>query len=189
MESTVEEQQAITRLRQGDVEALGYLVQAHWPRALRAAYLVTGDRAMAEDVVQEAFLRAYRRIDRFDGSRPFAPWLGRIVARTALDVVRSLSGHDLSLSDDAGVLLGTLPDPSPTPDVALDQSELRREVWDALARLSARQRVAIVMRYYLDLSEEEMAIRLAVPPGTVKSRLHAARDRLKLVLGPVIVWG
>jgi len=181
----MEEQEAIVRLKQGDIDGLEALVRQHQVQAVRTAYLITRDRAMAEDIVQAAFLRAYERISQFDARRPFGPWFLRSVANDAIKAATrrkylvsletSAEGGDRSLED-------LLADPTPRPASLVETIETREAVWAALGKLPPAQRAAIVLRYYLGLSEAEMATELACPPGTVKWRLHAARNRLRTLL-------
>ncbi len=178
-----EERRAIERLKDGDIGGLEVLVRRYQIRAVRAAYLVVRDRALAEDVVQGAFVRAYERIGRFDLERPFAPWFLKIVVNDAVRVA-SRRERTSSLEDGvAGTLLIQLADPSPGPDALTEREERRRKVWEALERLPPVQRAAVVQRYYLGMSEAEMAEDAASPPGTIKWRLHAARKSLSQILG------
>jgi RNA polymerase sigma-70 factor (ECF subfamily) len=180
---------AIARLKEGDIDGLAALVRLHQVRALRAAYLVTRDRALAEDVVQAAFLRAYQRIAQFDATRPFGPWFLRSVVNAAVQAtgqrarVVPLEPAD---ADERGATGATLPDNGPGPDLHWEAVETREELWAALGQLTPRQREAVVLRYYLNLDESEMARQLDCPPGTVKSRLSAARARLRSLLRPSI---
>lgn len=177
---------AITRLKNGEIKGLAVLVQRYQTQAIRTAFLITQDRALAEDVVQAAFLRVYQRIEQFDTRRPFGPWFMRIAANAA---VQAAQRNLRQVSLDAPVSLdGELTYADVLPMLALDPAgeaeaaELRQQVWEALGRLSPEQRAAIVMRYYLDLSESEMAAQLETPAGTIKWRLHAARKRLRALL-------
>jgi RNA polymerase sigma-70 factor, ECF subfamily len=182
----MDDSHAIKRLKRGDIGGLAALVERYQMQAVRTAYLITGDRAMAEDVVQAAFLHAYKAIQGFDNQRPFAPWFLRSVANAAIQAARRGQREaSLDESPDFGVetFADLLPDPAPIPDDAAEQAELRRAVWGALQSLSPEQRAAIVLRYFLDLSESEMSARLDCPPGTVKWRLHAAKKRLRALLG------
>jgi RNA polymerase sigma-70 factor (ECF subfamily) len=184
----MEEQEAIARLKRGDIGGLEALVRKYQVQAVRTAYLIIRDRALAEDIVQAAFLRAYERINQFDAGRPFGPWFLRSVANDAIKAAarreRRVSleaaseGEETSLAD-------LLADPGPGPDDLVEAAEIRRTVWAALGKLPPTQRAAIVLRYYLDLSEAEMADELACPPGTVKWRLHTARKRLRTLLRPL----
>ncbi len=184
----MEEQEAIARLKRGDVGGLEALVRRYQVQAVRTAYLITRDRALAEDVVQAAFLRAYERIGQFDAGRSFGPWFLRSVANDAVKAA-TRGKHQISLETGAGgeeaSLADLLADPNPGPADLVEAAETRQAVWTALGSLPPAQRAAIVLRYYLDLSEAEMAGELACPPGTVKWRLHAARKRLRRLLRPL----
>ena len=137
----------------------------HWPRAFRAAYLVTHDAAAAEDIAQEAFLSAIRALDRFDRRRPFGPWLHRIVVNRAIDWVRLRRlRHEVELVDATGV------DPS---------DDLDDDTLGALRRLSPEHRAVIVMRYLLDMTPGEIADALGLPRGTVNSRLRRGLDAMR----------
>lgn len=174
--------QAIIRLKWGDIRALDALVERYQVRATRTAYLITQDAALASDVVQDAFVSAYRAIGGFDLRRPFAPWFMRAVVNGAIKAARRDRGHD-SLDDfaeDDAAFPDPLIDAGLEAVVAAAQTE--QAIWDALAQLSPERRAVIVLRYYLDLSEIEMAEQLDVPAGTVKSRLHAARKQLRGLL-------
>jgi RNA polymerase sigma-70 factor (ECF subfamily) len=137
----------------------------HWPRALRAAYLVTHDPQAAEDIAQESFLAAIRALDRFDRRRPFGPWLHRIVVNRAIDWSRARALR-------AEVELGEHVAGSEV------QAELADETFAALARISAEHRAVIVLRYLLEFTPGEIADALGVPRGTVNSRLRRGLDAL-----------
>jgi RNA polymerase sigma-70 factor (ECF subfamily) len=192
----VDETQAIAALKRGDPAGLEALVRRYQLRAIRAAYLIVRDRPLAEDLVQTAFLRAYDRIGQFDASRPFGPWFLRSVVNDAvkaaarqarhrsLDDEASTSGEDGAA--DAALLAELLADPGPGPEALAETAETRRAVWRALGKLPSAERGAIVRRYYLDQGERQMAAELNTPPGTIKWRLHRARQRLRAWLGPAL---
>lgn len=179
------EKAAVSRLKNGDIRGLAALVEAHQVKAARAAYLIVRDPALAQDIVQAAFLRFYERIGRYDSTRPFAPYFMRMVVNDALAALRTRSrSTSLDVPDGEISLEDVLPDPALTPDGALEAAELRGAVEAALEKLSPEQRAAVVLRYYLGLSEADMAASLDVPPGTVKWRLHAAKKQLRALLNP-----
>jgi RNA polymerase sigma-70 factor (ECF subfamily) len=174
------ERRAIERLKRGDIGGLEALVRAHQTRALRVAYLVTRDSALAEDVVQHSFLRAYERIGGFDAERPFGPWFLRSVVNEA---VKAASRRERLVpleqaADDESILA----DPGYRTDDLAERAEIRRKVWESLGKLPPAQRAVVVQRYYLGMSEAEMAEAGDAPPGTIKWRLHAARQRLSRML-------
>ncbi len=175
----MDEREAVARLKRGDISGLEALVLRYQVQAVQAAYLVVGDYALAEDVAQAAFLRAYERIASFDADRPFGPWFMRLVVNRA---VSSAGGrHDLSFEDYAEEGYD-VPSPDPGLQEMLEAAETREEILAALDSLSPGQRAAVVMRYFLDMSDAEVSQQLAVPPGTVRRRLHDARQRLRRLL-------
>jgi RNA polymerase sigma-70 factor (ECF subfamily) len=180
----MEERSAIERLKRGDIGGLEMLVRMHHTRAVRAADLIVRDRALAEDVVQSAFVRAYERIGQFELDRPFSPWFMRVVVN---DAVKAVSRRERKVSfyeGDAEDLLARLADPGAGPHEMAEEAETRRRVWRAMEELPPAQRAVIVQRYYLGMSEAEMAQSGESPPGTIKSRLNAARKGLSKLLRP-----
>lgn len=178
----MEEREAVERLKQGNLVGMEYLVRAHQLRAVRAAYLITRDDAMAKDIVQQSFLRAVECIGQFDASRPFAPWFLRIVTNAAVKAAVQ-AAREVPLDEPRGVdaetLAEQLPADDPGPEAQLEDGEMRQALWSALGHLSPEDRAALVMRYYLGLSETDMAQAMHVAAGTVKWRLHQARKRLR----------
>ncbi len=184
----MDEPQAIARLKRGDISGLELLVRHYQVRAVRAAFLIVRDQHLAEDTVQTAFVRAYERIHQFDSTRSFGPWFLRSVVNDAIKAAgrrERLVPLDSMVDDREDALGEFLTDPGLGPEDLVEQAESREFIWAALGSLSPTQRAVIVQRYFLDLSEAEMAEELDCPPGTVKWRLHAARTRLRLLLRPV----
>ena len=177
----MDERRAIERLKGGDPGGLESLVKVHQVRAVRAAYLICRDRPLAEDVVQGAFVKAYERIETFDGRRPFGPWFTRMVVN---DAIKAASRRERTTRYEGGSPEALLENPGTGPHELLEEAEERRRVWAALAKLPPAQRAAIVQRYYLGMSEAEMAGNEDSPPGTIKWRLHAARRKLSKLLRP-----
>jgi len=178
----MEEKQAIGLLARSDPEGLAWLVERHQLKALRTAFLITRERALAEDVVQDRFARLPGAIHSFDRQRPFEPWFLRTVVNAALQAV-SHQKRTVSLADLEGAerwLERAVQAPSPEEQV--QQAELAQLLWEQMRQLSPQQRAVIVMRYYLGMSEAEMAEAVAAPKGTIKWRLHAARTRLRGLL-------
>ena len=168
----------VERAQRGDVDAFEALVDRHRRVALRVAYAVAGDDA--EDAVQDAFVKAYGALGRFRAGSPFRPWMLRIVANEARNRRRS-AGRRSALA------LRAAQEPSgeaaPSPEAALLAGERRATLLAALSQLSERDRTVIACRYLLELSEAETAATLGVRPGTVKSRLSRALDRLREEVG------
>jgi RNA polymerase sigma factor (sigma-70 family) len=166
--------------RNGDIESFGRLVERYQTVAHRTAYMLgAGDDAA--DVVQEAFMKAYAALERFNLAAPFRPWLLAIVANEARNRWRWLSRHRT-------VPLALMGDDPPqasmrSPHDIAEGREIRRALRDALSTLPPRQRDVIVCRYLLDLSERDTSAVLNIPPGTVKSRLSRALRALEQAPG------
>lgn len=180
----MDERAAVDRLKRGDVGGLEPLVDRYHTRAARAAYLVVHDGALAEDVAQDAFVRAFERIGSFDADRPFGPWFMKLVLNEAIAAARKRGRFASREVRGAEEILARLADPAAGPHGLAEAGEVRRRVWRALEELPPIQRAAIVERYYLGLSEAEMSERGASPPGTIKRRLHDARRGLSKLLRP-----
>jgi RNA polymerase sigma-70 factor, ECF subfamily len=163
-DSARQEQAWVREAREGSASAIEALFRLHWPRAYRAAFLVVHDAAAAEDIAQEAFLAAIRRLDSFERGRPFSPWLHRIVVNRAIDWTRARQ-----LRREAGVA------EAPAPDHV---AELSDDTLAALAALTPEHRAVIVLRYVLGYSPGEIAGLLELPRGTVNSRLRRGLDTL-----------
>lgn len=172
----LEEAELVDRARHGDVAAYEELVRRYQDLAMRTAYVITGG-ADAPDAVQEAFVKAYYSLGRFRADRPFRPWLLRIVANEAINRRRSARRHaNLALRAAEGRLPG---DAVPSPEGAALAQEKQEELLHAVNGLRAEDRLLIAYRYWLDLSEAEMAEALGCARGTVKSRLSRALARLR----------
>ena len=171
------EQEAVARLKARDISGLEELVRRYYTQAAQAAFLVVDDRSLAEDVAQSAFLNAYEHIGSFDSSRPFGPWFLRSVINSA---IKTASGKREIWFD--AQTNTEMADPGAGAVEMLEAAETRGEVLAALHKLSPAQRAAVIMKYYLNVSDVEAARLLEVPPGTVRRRLHDARKRLRKLL-------
>ena len=163
--------------RPRDLESYDQLVREHQGIAFRTAYVITGSAADAEEVVQDAFVKAYRARGRFRSGAPFRPWLLAIVANEARNRRRATGRRarlPLQLAEER---------PSggaaPSPEVALLAREERAELLAAVDRLGEEQRAAVACRYFLGLSEAETAAVLGCRPGTVKSLAARALAELR----------
>lgn len=175
------ESEAVSRLKSGDIDGLEILVALYQQQALDVSYLISANYTLSEDIVQSAFLRVYERIEQFEARRPFGPWFLRIVVN---DTLKALTRRQsVSLDVDSG-LHSLLPPASDNPYATIESAETKEEVWQTLEDLSPGQRAAVVMRYYMDLSDLEISIALRIPQSTVRRRLHDARKRLRVLLPP-----
>jgi RNA polymerase sigma-70 factor (ECF subfamily) len=176
----MEDQIAISLLKQGNLNGLETLVNRYQVKAIHAAYLITNERASAEDVVQSVFVKVAERIHQFDEKREFHPWLFRIVVNEALNAVNKRKRNvPLEEPDEPTEKIAKwLTDPSPQPDQLLEQKELSENILNAIRSLSPEQRAVVVMRYYLDMSEADMSAKMERPLSTIKWWLRDARKRL-----------
>jgi RNA polymerase sigma factor (sigma-70 family) len=175
------EDELIERTKRGDVDAYEALVQTYQGIAFRTAYAITGSAADAEEAAQDGFVKAFRAIGRFRRGEAFRPWLLRIVANEARNRRRS-AGRRARLVLRAAAEEGS-GDAVPSPEESLLTAERSAELLAAMEALPDEQRLALVCRYFLELSEEETAAALGVRAGTVKSRLSRALARLREQLG------
>jgi RNA polymerase sigma-70 factor (ECF subfamily) len=164
----------ILAAQKGDQDAFGQLVRHHQRRAYAVARGIVLNHEDAEDAVQEAFLHAYRALDRFRPDQAFGAWLHRIVANAALDLTRRRKVREAD----------ELPDTvaSPFRDPA-ESGDLRRKLREALAELPPRQRAVIVLHDVEGYKHAEIGKALGIPEGTARSDLHYARARLRDALG------
>ena len=171
----------IEQAKRGDIAAYEELVRRYEEVAFRTAYLVCGDADEARDAAQDGFLRAYHALPRFrEGAEP-RPWLLRIVANAARNRRRGSRRR-------AALAVRAAQDrPSdgaaPSPEAAVLASERNAQLFSAVARLDEGDRQIIAMRWFVELSEAEMADALGIPRGTVKSRLSRAMSRLRGLMG------
>jgi RNA polymerase sigma-70 factor (ECF subfamily) len=159
----VSEHELVRRARQGSHEAASELFRHHWRAAWQIAYSVLGSRAAADDAAQEAMISAFRSLEGFDVRRPFGPWIKRIAYNRAVDELRRRRPDSASTEPE---------DPAPELAAAGPASA-------AVARLSLDRRTVIVLHYWLDCTQAEIAEILGVPTGTVASRLGRALDELR----------
>ncbi len=170
--------QLIQRILAGDAAAERLLYDQHVERVWRLAYRMTGDAALAEDAVQDTFIRAFDRLADFRGDGPLAGWLHRIATTVVLGHLRRrkrVQGHEAAHEN-----LAALPGEAPTRD-----PDLRRHLDRAVATLDETHRLVFVMHDLEGYTHQEIAAAMGTPVGTAKARLSRARARLRdLLLGP-----
>jgi len=176
----------VERARTGDSRAFEDLARLHKDRIFNYLLRMVGDRSEAEDLAQEAFLRAFRAMHRFRGGAAFQTWLYRIASNLAVDALRRRKREEarsVSLQEPIGTpdgeVVRELPDALLSPQQRAEQAELQAEVQRAIASLSPKLREVVVMFDLQGLTYEELAQITGVPLGTVKSRLFNARSQLR----------
>ena len=175
--SVDDDRSLVARARKGDERAFDQLVQRHKGVAYRAARSLGGVEDV-DDIVQDAFIKVHRRLDRYDPDRPFRPWLMAFVANEASHRRRSRARRQ-NLAERFSSSPAT--SESTPEDEALVAAD-RRKLWQALQDLSEKDRRVIVYRHLLEMSEIETAAAIGCPVGTVKSRLARALKRLRVIL-------
>ena len=161
----------IQRARRGDAEAFGELVLRHQTSVFNVCYRILHERAEAEDLAQETFIRAREWLHTFDEERVFGPWVRRVAANVCLNHLESQKGTaELDEERDA--------DESQRPETQVEVRERSEQIRSALASLPAHYRVVIELRHYQELSYEEIAAELNIPLSDVKSHLFRARKLL-----------
>ncbi|MFM2105498.1 MAG: hypothetical protein RL338_530 [Chloroflexota bacterium] len=193
-----DEPELVRRCKEGSEAAYAVLVRLHRPRLYSLAYRLIGDTALAEDVVQETFLAAFRGLDRFEPKPSLAPWLNTILVRTAGkaagDRRRTPASLQAPVSPTNGHVEGGISigeglvdvDPSGDPVRSAESAELRRAVDEAIAALPFQQRVAVVLRHVMGLDYAEAAIAMEVPLNTFKSHLLRGTRQLRDTLAPTL---
>jgi RNA polymerase sigma-70 factor (ECF subfamily) len=172
-----DEARLIEAARGGDQRAYEELVRMHTAAVYRAAYIVAGSAADAEDAAQDAFVKAWRALSRFRRGAPFRPWILRIAVNEARNRRRS-AGRRAHLALRAATEASS-GGAAPSPEELLSSRERRGALLAAVESLGDDARDVIACRYLLGLSEAETAEVLSVPPGTVKSRVSRALERLR----------
>ena len=166
----------LERLRAGEARAFEELVAAYQHRVFGVALRMLGNAAEAEEIAQEAFLRAHRSLAGFRGDAKLSTWLYAITSRLCLN---RLSAAERRFTRQGEEALLRLPHREGGPDAALERGELESALHRAIAELPDERRMVVVLRDIEGLSYEEIALALDLEPGTVRSRLHRARADLK----------
>ncbi|MBN1657938.1 MAG: sigma-70 family RNA polymerase sigma factor [Anaerolineae bacterium] len=171
----------LQRCQRGDRLAVEALILRHQNYVYRLCFLVMRNEQDAEDMTQETFIRAFRALPRFEvrEGKNFEGWLYRIAVNACRSRMRRKWYQVLPWPEPAPTIAG---EPEEQPDRVLMQGEARQEMLSAIDSLGEKHRLVVILRYYAGLSNEEIAEVLSIPSGTVRSRLHMARKRLKKVL-------
>jgi RNA polymerase sigma-70 factor (ECF subfamily) len=172
----------LARARAGDLLAFEEIVKRYQRRVYGTAFRIVRRHDVADDVVQEAFLRAHQALGRFDLARPFGPWICRIAANLSVNHVRSPLSREEALPETHA----ETPVPGGSPLAGVLDIEAGEELARAMESLSAEQRAVFVLRVFEELSYKEIAQSLEISVGTVMSRLSRARERLRAALVPYL---
>lgn len=162
------------------MNAFGELVQRYQTSVFGVCYRLLGDSKEAEDLAQDAFLRAFRRLGTFDDARPFGPWMRRVAANLCLNLLEQRRPLPAELDDEVEAVAGdrvSFPgrEPPDTPERIRERKELVQRVRDGLLRLPPHYRAVIELRHYQDMSYDEIGEALRISLGEVRTRLFRAR--------------
>lgn len=184
---------AVQQALAGDRDAFRALVDRHSRSIFRLAYRMTSNEYDAEEVVQETFLKAYRRLDKFESRANFGTWLYRIAVNCSLDLMRSRKRdeehrmHEQSESEEGELgMVQQLPSENPSPERMVLSGEMGERMKRALAELSETERAAFVMRHYEGLSIEEIGEALGLRMSATKNSVFRAVQKLRKALEPLV---
>ena len=179
----VTETRLVAMARRGDSEAFAELVDQYKGKLFHLAYRMLGNRQEAEDAVQETFMRMYEHLHRYDNRHKFSTWIYRIATNLCIDRLRR---RKAVYSLDAGVAEGDgldgysmLPSTEPAADEVMILSETQRHVRKALDELPVKYKAAMALKYYQDMSLQEISDILNIPVATVKTRIHRGREYMR----------
>ena len=174
--------QAIKLCQTGDRAAYGYLVEQYKERAYYSALGIVRSHEAALDLSQDAFVRAFRHIKRFDTTKKFFTWYYQILRNLCLNFIRDKKKHARSFSEIDEYQISRLTDANEDASALAEQNELKKALWAAMDDLKSKEREIIMLKDFQDLAYKEIADILEIPIGTVMSRLFNARKALKAKL-------
>jgi RNA polymerase sigma-70 factor, ECF subfamily len=177
------EYRIVKRAQKGDRLAFGELVELYKDKLFNLGYRMLGNPQEAEDVAQEAFLRAYANLQKYNANHKFSTWIYRIATNLCIDRIRKKK-PDYSLDAEVdgiegGDMYSRLASTGQTPEEEVVRTETQREVQAAIDELPENYRAAVILKYIHDLSLQEIADILEVPVSTVKTRIHRGREALR----------
>ncbi len=175
---------------QSQEERFRELMNSTYKKVFNLAYRLSGDRTDAEDLTQEAFYRAYRGLDGYEGDKPFENWIFRIVTRLFLDLRRTRRrrvttvSYDAPFRNDQGEEIAHFQatDPTPTAEETMMNSVMNHDLQLALSQLKPDQRALVLLADVEQVSYQDIATSLGIPIGTVRSRLHRAHKKLRSIM-------
>jgi RNA polymerase sigma-70 factor (ECF subfamily) len=173
------EQALIRQVKKGDLDAYGTIIQIYQSSVFNVCYRVLGNRQEAEDLTQEAFLRAYRQIASFDLNRPFGPWMRTLAANLCYNHLKRARLNRVPLDDERDVIEH---DSNPGPEEVLEINQEHKKLYSAIWKLPDIQRLALELRHFQGLTYQEMAQALLLPLNTVRSHLYRGRKKLAELL-------
>ncbi len=176
----------VEKTKLGERTAFAELVELYKDKIFNYLYRLTGSREDAEDLAQETFLRAYAKIDTFDTTLRFSPWIYRIAQNAAVDMMRRRKpmlylDEPIASDTESGIAWQVASD-CPGPEEQVSFTHLKSEIEETIMQLPTAYRAVLLLRYTQEMSYEDMARTLELPVTTVKTRLHRAREALRIRL-------
>jgi RNA polymerase sigma-70 factor, ECF subfamily len=187
----MEDAAAVAEARAGDHDAFRVVVERHSHALFRLAYRMTGNEQDAEDVVQDAFIKAYRNLSRFEERAEVGSWLYRITANCAYDLLRSRQRREKAgaASDKGDDEVAEAASEAPGPERLAASGDIRRRVETAMGRMSARERAAFVLRHFEGYSLAEIGAAIGMDSSATKQSVLRAVRKVRQVLAPVAGGG
>ena len=179
----------VAQVLAGDRDAFRVVVERHSHSLFRLAYRMTGNEQDAEEVVQETFLRAYRRLNKFESRSSFSTWLYRIAVNCSLDFSRKrrqVDDHQVAPNPELPDPVESLRDTEPSADRLVMSAEIRRKVEATMNELTEKEKAAFVLRHYEGLSIEEVARAMGLRANAAKNNIFRAVQKLRRALEPVV---
>lgn len=167
------------KVKKGDLDAYGVIIQDYQSSVFNVCYRILGNRQEAEDLTQEAFLRAYHQISRYDISRPFGPWMRTLAANLCYNHLKRARLNKVPLEDERDTIKD---DPKYGPEGALEIDQEHKALYQAIWTLPDIQRMALELRHFQGLTYQEMAEAMTLPLNTVRSHLYRGRQKLAELL-------
>lgn len=181
----MDDSNAIANLKRGNLIGLETLVRRYQYKALQTALMIVREQPLAQDVVQQSFLKVHDNIHHFRDGYPFAPWFFKIVINQAIDAVKHQSRLTSLVEEpeeDDTAAQPWITDPQPSPEEQMEEVENAEKLREALMQLKPEHRAALVMRYYLGYDDKTSAHEADKPVSTIKWWLRAAKKNLKALL-------
>lgn len=182
-----EDVQLVARARAGEERAFRALLEKYERAVFTICLRMVRNREEATDLAQESFIRVFSSLDRYNPAYAFSSWLFKITSNLCIDYLRkrrvATFAMDEPVDGERGEIQRQYPSSDPTPEEELVRDEKLRRLDAAIARLPEHYRIMLILRHQEDLSYEEIADTLSIPLGTVKARIHRAREMLKAILG------
>ena len=182
MSMEANDEQFVDRAKRGDTEAFGQLVMAHSQRVFRVCFRITGEEMLAEDAVQETFLKAWQKRQSFDGRSRYTTWLHRIATNAAIDLMRKRGNLTLGVTDDAAVQADRMSGNEPPVEAKVDATVATEVASRAMENLTAMERVAFTLRHFEGVPIKEISRSLKISQAACKNAIFRAVKKMRAAM-------